>query len=140
MSASEVAGEVVERGEEIEPRKWTLTVPANGSKFINLNQRMHWAPKADLTRRWRNLTAALAYVESIPKNLDRVHIVAHIIKPTARQYDVHNLMPTLKACVDGLVDYGLIPDDTNNHLTGPDLRQGGKGELGVIITITEELA
>jgi hypothetical protein len=80
-----------------------------------------------------------AQVAKLPKNLDRVHIVAHIIKPTARQYDVHNLMPTLKACVDGLVDYGLIPDDTNDHLTGPDLRQGGKGELGVIITITEDL-
>jgi hypothetical protein len=80
-----------------------------------------------------------AQVAKLPKNLDRVHIVAHIIKPTSRQYDVHNLMPTLKACVDGLVDYGLIPDDTNAHLTGPDLRQGGKGELGVIITITEDL-
>lgn len=122
---------------EIEGRKWTLTVPAV-KPYLNLNQRQHWAAKAELTRHWRKTALMCAQVAKLPINLDRVHIVAHVIKPTNRQYDVHNLMPTLKACVDGLVDYGLIPDDTNNHLTGPDLRQGGKGEPGITITITEE--
>jgi Holliday junction resolvase RusA-like endonuclease len=116
---------------------WTITVPAP-CKFINLNARTHWAPKAQLTRAWRNAAHVAAKNANLPKGLQRIHVIAHITKPTSRQYDVHNLMPTLKACVDGLVDYGLIPDDTNNHLTGPDLRQGGKGEAGIIITITEE--
>lgn len=120
-------------------RTWTITIPA-AVQFINLNQRMHWAQKAKLTRTWRAVAKLKARSAELPKGLTRVHIVAHVTKPTARQYDVHNLMPTLKACVDGLVDYGLIPDDTNAHLTGPDLRQGGKGEAGVIITITEEEA
>ncbi len=117
-------------------RQWTITIPAI-VPFLNLNQRQHWAPKAHMTKVWRTQTECLAAIAKLPKGLDRVHITAHIIKPTARQYDVHNLMPTLKACVDGLVDYGLIPDDTNDHLTGPDLRQGGKGPAAVIITITE---
>lgn len=116
---------------------WTITVPAP-AQFINLNQRLHWAQKAKLTRTWRSMTDLKARLAKLPKGLTRVHIVAHVTKPTNRQYDVHNLMPTLKACVDGLVDYGLIPNDTNAHLTGPDLRQGGKGEAGVTITITEE--
>jgi hypothetical protein len=116
---------------------WTITIPAS-IKWLNANQRMHWAPKAELTRAWRRNALLGAHLAELPKGLDRVHIVAHITKPTARQYDVHNLMPTLKACVDGLVDYGLIPDDTNNHLIGPDLRQGGKGPAAVIITISQE--
>lgn len=116
---------------------WTITIPAP-VEFINLNQRMHWAKKANLTRAWRSAGLIYAMAADIPRNLARVHITAHIIKPTARQYDVHNLLPTLKAAVDGLVDYGLIPDDTNNHLVGPDLREGGKGPAGIIITITEE--
>ena len=120
-------------------RQWTITIPA-AVPFLNLNQRMHWAPKAERTKAWRRTANMCAAVAKLPKDLNRVHIVAHITKPTNRQYDVHNLMPTLKACVDGLVDYGLIPDDTNDHLTGPDLRQGGKGEAGVTITITEEEA
>lgn len=117
-------------------RKWTLIIPAH-EPFLNLNQRMHWAKKAGLTRAWRFHARTYAAVANLPRGIQRVHIVAHVTKPTNRQYDVHNLMPTLKACVDGLVDYGLIPDDTNSHLTGPDLRQGGKGVAGVTITITE---
>lgn len=117
--------------------EWSITIPAV-VPFLNLNQRMHWAPKAKLTKVWRTQTDLRATIAGLPKGLDRVHITAHIIKSTNRQYDVHNLMPTLKACVDGLVDYGLISDDTNEHLTGPDLRQGGKGEPGIRITITTQ--
>lgn len=116
---------------------WTIIVPAT-VPMLNLNQRLHWAPKSERTKAWRRNALMCAQVAKLPKDLQRVHIVAHVTKPTNRQYDVHNLMPTLKACVDGLVDYGLIPDDTNKHLTGPDLRQGGRGEPGVTITITEE--
>ena len=116
---------------------WTITIPAD-LDWLNLNQRSHWAAKAKLTKAWRQAARMVAIFANLPKGLERVHIVAHITKPTARQYDVHNLMPTLKACVDGLVDYGLIPDDTNAHLIGPDLRQGGKGPAAVIITISQE--
>ena len=116
---------------------WTLTIQSE-LPMLNLNQRMHWAKKAQLTKHWRALTMVNAMAADLPRNLDRIHITAHVTKPTNRQYDVHNLMPTLKACVDGLVDYGLIPDDTNKYLTGPDLRQGGKGKPGITITITQE--
>ena len=116
---------------------WTVTVSSE-LPMLNLNQRMHWAKKAQLTKHWRRLAYVNAMAAELPTNLGRVHIVAHVTKPTNRQYDVHNLMPTLKACVDGLVtDYGLLPDDTNQHLIGPDLRQGGKGDAAIIITITE---
>jgi len=118
-------------------RRWTLTVPAP-CEFINLNSRMHWAQKAKLTKAWRRCTWLSATADNLPTNLQRVHITAHIIKRTSRQYDAHNLLPTLKAAIDGLVDHGLIPDDTNKHLIGPDLRQGGTGTPAIILTITEE--
>lgn len=120
-------------------RTWTVTLSSE-LPMLNLNQRYHWAKKAALTKHWRRFAFINAMAAELPRGLDRVHIVAHVTKSTNRQYDVHNLMPTLKACVDGLVDYGLIPDDTNKHLTGPDLRQGGKGAPGITLTITEELA
>ena len=125
--------------EQNQPRKWTLTVQSE-LPMLNLNQRLHWAKKAQLTKHWRRLALTHAMAADLPLNLNRVHIIAHVVKPTNRQYDVHNLMPTLKACVDGLVtDYGLLPEDTNKHLIGPDLRQGGKGEPAIIIEITEIL-
>lgn len=113
-------------------RTWTLTV-TSALPMLNLNQRMHWAKKAQLTKHWRTLTLTCAMAADLPRNLDRVHITAHVIKPTNRQYDAHNLAPTVKAAIDGLVDYGLIPDDTNKYLVGPDLRQGGVGPAAAIV-------
>lgn len=95
------------------------------------------AKKAQLTKHWRALALTNAMAADLPRNLGLVHIVAHVIKPTNRAYDAHNLAPTVKAAIDGLVDYGLIPDDTNAHLIGPDLRQGGKGDPAIVLTITE---
>lgn len=116
----------------------TLTIPAP-CQFINLNQRMHYHPKAELTRKWRHAAHAAAHDAGLPTGLEKVHIVAHIHKTTNRDYDAHNLMPTLKACVDGLVDYGLIIDDTNRHVIGPDVRHGTKQPTPAItLTITQE--
>jgi hypothetical protein len=97
---------------------------------------MHWRPKADLTKAWRGAAARHAKWSKAPKDLDHAHIMVEVVKATKQAYDAHNLMPTAKAVIDGLVDYGLIPDDTNAHLAGPDLRPGGKGEPALIITIT----
>ena len=119
----------------------TLTIPAP-CQFVNLNQRLHWAAKAKLTRQWRDAAHVAAYNAGLPTGLERVRIVAHIHKTTNREYDAHNLMPTLKACVDGIVtDYGLTPDDTNRHVIGPDIRQGPKQPTPAItLTITQEEA
>lgn len=95
--------------------------------WVNLNQRLHWAVKAKMTRAWRNAAHVAARHANAPTGLERVRITAHIHKTTNRAYDAHNLMPTLKACVDGIVaDYGLCPDDTNAHVIGPDIRHGEK--------------
>lgn len=116
--------------------EWELAVPAP-CEFINLNQRLHWAKKAKLTRAWRHATHIRARQAELPKGLERVHISVSVVKSTAHAYDVHNLMPTAKACVDGLVDYGVTADDSNQYVEGPDMRPGGKGPAALVITITE---
>jgi hypothetical protein len=121
----------------VSARSWELVVPAP-AEWINLNQRLHWAKKAKLTRAWRHATHIRARQAGLPRALDRVGITMTITKPTNRAYDVHNLMPTAKAVVDGLIDYGLCSDDSNQYVTGPDLRPaGGKGPAALVITIAE---
>lgn len=116
---------------------WELVVPAPAD-WINLNQRLHWAKKAKLTRAWRQATHIRARQARLVMGLERVSITITVTKPTNRAYDVHNLMPTAKAVVDGLIDYGLCADDSNEYVTGPDLRPaGGKGPAQILITITE---
>lgn len=107
--------------------------------WINMNQRLHWAVKAERTRQWRTLARFAAVQEMLPTGLERVHITAHVHKTNNRSYDVHNLLPTMKAVVDGLVDYGLVDDDDNSRLTGPDMRPGEKqDQAGITITIKEK--
>jgi crossover junction endodeoxyribonuclease RusA len=117
----------------------TLTVYDPGCGFINLNERMHWRVKARLTKQWRTAAALVATADPTPQ-LQRAHILVTFHKNNSRKYDVHNLLPTVKAAVDGLVDAGVIPDDDNAHLIGPDLRAGDPvartERARLVITIT----
>ncbi len=94
-------------------------------RLLTSNLRLHWATRALLTRQWREAAHWCAKAAKLPKGLERVHIVAYVHPAKGgRLRDVHNVFPTCKAAVDGLVDYGLIPDDDDAHLIGPDLRRG----------------
>lgn len=53
--------------------------------------------------------------------------------PTRVRRDAHNVIPTLKALIDGMVDAGLLPDDDDRHLTGPDLRPYYAGDKGLVL-------
>lgn len=118
------------------PIELSIPLPAD---WINLNQRLHWAQRAKLTKAWRTMAHIQARQQGLPKRLGRVSIVATVHKATARKYDVHNLVPTAKAVVDGLVDYGLIADDSNEFLVGPDMRAGEKGVPRLELLIVAEL-
>lgn len=104
--------------------------------WINANHRAHWSKRAKLTRAWRNAAHIVAKQHKLPK-LDRAHILVEIHKTTNGRYDPANLHPTAKAIVDGLIDYGLLPDDDATHLDGPDMRAGEKRNMaGLTINIT----
>ena len=107
--------------------------------WINANSRHHWAVRAEKTRAWRLVARIAAQNAGLPKNLQRAHMTVWVHKTNNRAYDVHNLYGTAKAAIDGLVtDYGLLPDDSNQYLTGPDMRHGEKQDTaGITITIKE---
>lgn len=113
-----------------------LWIPAPAA-WINLNDRLHWAKRAKLTRAWRQAAHIYARQANLPKGLGRVHVTVEVVKATKRGYDVHNLVPTAKAVIDGLVDYGLVTDDSNQYLTGPDMREGGAGKAGMRVIIVQ---
>ena len=101
-------------------------------KFLNSNQRLHRMQAAGMTKQWREL-AALAARDHEPLSTP-VRIVATFWKPRAGRYDPNNLWPTVKACVDGFVDAGILVDDDHKHVIGPDMRHGGKGEQRIVFT------
>ncbi|MGL5910616.1 MAG: hypothetical protein ACRCZP_11485 [Phycicoccus sp.] len=93
------------------------------ARFINSNHRPHWATRSKAVRQWRSATLIHARAQRVP-SFTAGHITVTVHYPDQRRRDVHNLAPTAKAIIDGLVDAGVFPDDNDAHLTGPDLRRG----------------
>ncbi|GAB7044919.1 hypothetical protein [Catenuloplanes indicus] len=102
---------------------WSLTMPPP-AKWLNANDRYKRRPDKEI-RAWREAARIYAQGVKLPR-LERAHLLVELRFPDARRRDVHNLYPTIKACIDGFVDHGLLPDDSHQYLVGPDLRLGPK--------------
>jgi len=120
-------------------RQWSVTIPAP-APWLSANQRRDLRRQTPDRRAWRDAGLVHARRVHLPK-LRRVHIVAELRFADRRRRDPHNYYPTLKALIDGLVDYGLVPDDSHQYLVGPDVRYGpvslGKGLGEVVLTVTD---
>ncbi|MCK8670983.1 hypothetical protein M1M07_07610 [Rhodococcus sp. HM1] len=109
---------------------------------ITLNSRMHWAPEARIKKQIRRTAWALAKNQKLPTGCAHVTVGLHYRPERNRRMDEDNLTPILKAACDGLVDAGLVADDT------PDLmaklmpvihpaEKGRPGSLWLTVTIGE---
>lgn len=103
-----------------------FVIPGAKTETLNANHRLHWRVVRRRTAYWRQLTAVVVQAsQGRPQPLpDRVRIVATISYPDRRRRDVGNLAPTVKAIVDGLTDAGVLADDDDLHVLGPDIRRG----------------
>jgi crossover junction endodeoxyribonuclease RusA len=103
-------------------RSWTLTIPAPVA-WLNANDRHDRRRGSPLTKQWRDAAHLYARSAKLP-HLGKAHITATLRFRDRRRRDPHNYYPTIKAVIDGLVDYGLLADDSSEYLVGPDVRLG----------------
>lgn len=89
--------------------------------LLTSNQRLHWREKARRAANLRTL-AGIRCGHGKAAFIGKVKCTVHVGWPDARRRDAHNLMPTVKPCIDGFVDSGLLEDDSDKYLVGPDLR------------------
>lgn len=112
-----------------EPRTWTIALPP-GTPLLNANQRLHWAEKGTRTRILRHSTWALARQAKLPQ-LARARVVFEYRPPNlSRRRDAGNLAPSGKACLDGLTDAKVWPDDDSRHVVSETYRIGDRCEGG----------
>ena len=107
-----------------------VTVPI--ASMLSANGRgATWHAKAAKTSDLRNLgflaarlAVSIGFLPRLPMChlMQRAHLTVYIAAPTARRRDAANLHPTVKALLDGMVAYGVLPDDSDAYLVGPDLR------------------
>lgn len=97
------------------------TLPIARANLLTANDKHHWARKAALTkqlRRWGYLLGREG--QGVARlHLTRARVEFEFAYPDRRRRDRHNLAPTVKALMDGLIDAGLLPDDADRYLDGP---------------------
>lgn len=100
-----------------------MTVTVHKANLITLNGRQHRMAVARATKVLRHAGAINARSQGIPA-MKRAHVVVWVSWPDRRRRDAHNIYPTIKALVDGIVsDARVLPDDSDDYLIGPDLRR-----------------
>lgn len=124
MTADDGAA-VVPMRSTIEGADYRLELP-NIIGWINANDNTGgklWHKRAKLVDAWRRGTRWHAQHARLPR-LDRAYIIAELCFNDVRRRDPANYYPTVKASVDGLVDAGVLADDSARYLIGPDMRLG----------------
>lgn len=100
-----------------------LTIEAP-TRWLNANDRVHRVGDNPNVQAWKQEAEHAALFQNEPIPLWPVTITATIHKARRGRWDAHNLYPTLKACIDGLVAAGLLPDDSNEYVTAVTIRAG----------------
>ena len=110
----------------------TMAIPRH--LLLTSNQRLHWATKAKRTKalRWRGYQVGLDMDQ-----MQKTHLTVFVHWPDNRRRDEMNLAPTLKACIDGMVDAGVLPDDSGDYLIGPDYRRGPNMKLENAVVVLD---
>ena len=118
---------------------YILTIPAPAG-WIRSNDHTHWRNRHSLTSQWRASAAWAANAVSTPA-LPAATIVATIHRADNRRYDLDGVVPTVKACIDGLRDAGVLDEDDSRVITSLTIRDGGPwADAALVLTITEQEA
>jgi len=116
----------------------TITVPKpNIIAYMNANDRPNKWRKASQTRFWRQSAHTIAVRSGADMLHGLVRITATVHIADKRRREVSNLFPTFKACIDGFVDAGILADDSDAHVIGPDPRRGYDGPPRITFTLEE---
>lgn len=86
--------------------------------WLTANQRLHFMAKARITKKLRRIgeQQGRLFVFEHGKQ-SHVHVWMEWVVTDARRRDEDNIVPTYKALCDGLVDAGVVPDDTPKFMT-----------------------
>ena len=94
-----------------------ISMAVSRDVVLTSNQRIHWATKARHTKVIRDMANIMALAARPPKMPAATCEVVVKWSNLKRIRDAHNLQPTVKAAIDGIVgDYGLLPTDSDQHL------------------------
>lgn len=103
-----------------------------GYPLLSANGREHWRKRANITAAIR--ACARGQCWNVRPIAGRVKIRAVYHAPDNRRRDVSNLFPSVKAGVDGIVDAGIIKDDSDRYVVSLEMvRSPDNIKLGQLV-------
>jgi len=97
-------------------REWVVRLPWDKPP-ASANDRDHWRVKARKVRAIRDTAAALVLLTHPDVASCRIAVGLTYVPRDKRRRDPDNLVvPLFKALVDGIVDAGIVPDDTPEYV------------------------
>lgn len=104
--------------------------------WLTTNSRDHWAVTNKRTQAWRKAAWAMTKAARLTPVVGPVHITATIHKTTRHRYDLDGHTPTVKACIDGIRQAGLIPEDDTTVIPQLTIRAGEpRTRAGILLRI-----
>lgn len=91
----------------------TVTIPIPSERWLSSNQRIH---RMDAAGRTRDIRLIAKHYARELEPMDAAIITVAVGYPTAREADAPNSWPSAKAAIDGLVDAGILPDDSTRYV------------------------
>ena len=90
----------------------TFILDISRDEWLTQNQRLHWAQVAKRKKAIKQRARLEARRQGIQPRIGKTIATILVGYPSARRADPENAAPTIKACIDGLVDAGVLPDDS----------------------------
>lgn len=107
-----------------DPRTVVVEFAIRDGNWLSSNgRRPHWTTIRERRKALRWIALAKARELNLPK-LGKCKVCAYITPRSHGRFDPNNAEPTTKSLIDGLTDYGVFPDDSDEWVTGPDHRRG----------------
>lgn len=103
----------------VDLRPWTANAARSAS---------HWSVVARKTAQWREAWCAEARARSVPALGPTVITATPFLRDGRGRQDVAGCFPAVKAAIDGLVDAGVWPDDTPEHVVELRFRPPVRGQ------------
>jgi len=91
-------------------RSWLLVVPMRPT-LTNAVHNMHYRKASADRKKWRAMGHRLTELANVPP-LASIEVTCWGVYPGGRLPDPDACAPSLKGVLDGIVDAGVIPDDT----------------------------
>lgn len=117
----------------------TASITVVGDRWVTMNgsHRNHYAHQQQM-REWQNRAILQTRLQRIqPFQSWPVVMTALVHRTTNAKSDAHNVLPTIKACIDGIVTCGVLPDDNDDIISRLVIERGDRAEKPSVTLILE---